>query len=84
MWDGLDDFTIRGHMANGPLAHSGAAQTKDVAGRNTSTLISREIIATPSLPGAFVNIPFHIFFFHSTSPKHFTFSLFTLTYLNNT
>lgn len=30
--DGLDNVPLRGHVAYGPLAHSRAAQTKDVAG----------------------------------------------------
>lgn len=36
MGDGLNDVSVTGHMANGPLAHSRAAQTKDIAGRKRS------------------------------------------------
>lgn len=33
MGDGLNDVSVTGHMANSPLAHSCAAQTKDIAGK---------------------------------------------------
>lgn len=32
-WDGLDDVSLGGDVTYGPLAHSCAAQTEDVAGR---------------------------------------------------
>lgn len=39
--DGLDDVAFNCHVANSPLAHSCAAQTKDIAWRKARTCESQ-------------------------------------------